>query len=513
MINMMYIVLTALLALNVSKQVLKSFHMMEQGFISSAFKLDDKNESIMRAFATSMETDAKKTEPYLARAKKAREISTNFCQYIDQVKSEVETLGGGRKDMDQGDLVGEISKADEMEKHANYFVNEKKGLELQRTINKTREELLALLKPGKDLNLKERYFKESEAAAQLKAVDPISKEEDKKTWVNLYLEENPIAGVLAMLTKIKNDAKNLETDVLSKLQEGVYIDDIPINTIKAMVIPRSNYVMKGAPYEAEILLVASNSTSENRILVNGQEIEVAKGKGQYSTINNEVGAKAFSGSIMVKGKDGVEKPYNFNSVYQVYQPLATISAENMNIVYSGLDNPIAISVPGFPASAITATVTGGWSLSKSSNGKYKVKGAANTREITITASVKTENGTKVMGKQEYTVRRVPLPRIKYGTLDGSRSVTKGTITGQNRIIASLGNFYFKGVKYKVTGYTAVLYSKRNGSKTFTINGSSTATLRSEINRLRSGDNVIVTKVRIKGPDGSLTVAGVPLTIR
>ena len=234
MINMMYIVLTALLALNVSKQVLKSFHMMEQGFISSASMQDEKNESIMKSFSTAMETDENKTKPYLERAKKAREISAQFCLYIDEVKKEVEKLGGGRKDRQEGDLIGEITKADAMEKHANYFVNEKKGIELQKKINQARKELLALLKSDKNLKLKERYFSEAEASAQLRAIDPNLSTEDKKTWVNLYLEENPAAGVLAMLTKIKNDAKSLETDVLGKLQEGIYEGDIPVNTIEAI---------------------------------------------------------------------------------------------------------------------------------------------------------------------------------------------------------------------------------------------------------------------------------------
>jgi len=513
MINMMYIVLTALLALNVSKQVLKSFHMMEQGFISSASTLDEKNESIMNEFAISMKSDAKKTRPYLKRAKKAREISTQFCKYIDEVKREVEKLGGGRKEMVKGDVVGEITKADGMEKHANYFVNEKKGIELQNRINKTRKELLSLLQSDKATPIKENYFNEVKSSTQLKALDPSPVDGNQKTWVNLYLEENPTAGVLAMLTKIKNDAKNLETDVLTKLQVGVYDGDIPINTIEAMVIPKSNYVMKGAPYEADILLVASNSTSENKILINGEEIQVAKGKGKYTVTNNQIGTKTYSGSIMVKGKDGKEKPYPFNSEYQVYQPLATISAVNMNIVYSGLDNPIEISVPGFPASTISATVSGGWTLRKTANGKYYAKGNTTSRKITITASVNTEQGTRIMGSQIYTVRKVPLPRIKFGGFDGTRTVTKSALTSQPHIIASLGNFYFKGVRYRVVSYTAILYSRRTGSTPIDVRGSSTASLRGAINRLRSGDNVIITNVKVEGPNGISGTSGVPLTIR
>lgn len=513
MINMMYIVLTALLALNVSKQVLKSFHIMEQGFISSATKLDDKNEAIMNAFATSMQTDAAKTKPFLTRAKEARKISAEFCNYIDQMKKDVEKLGGGRKEMDEGDIVGEINKADAIEKHANYFINEKNGLALQKRINDTRIKLLNLLKSDDKVSIDNSYYLQSEASTQLKALDPESSGEKKKTWVKVYLEENPIAGVLAMLTKIKNDAKNLETDVLTKLQEGIYAKDIPINRIEAMIIPKSNYVMSGSNYEAEILLVASNSTSENKIIVNGQEVKVEDGKGKYVVKNNNIGTKQISGNILVKGKDGVEKPYPFTTSYQVYKPLATISAENMNVVYANLSNPIAVSVPGFPADQVIANISNGWSITKQSNGKYIVKGAANTKTVTITASVKTENGIKMMGTQEYRVRRVPRPQIKVGNLDGSRKVSRAELKAQPGLFATLGpDFLFKGINYRVISYKAVIKT-RKGSQMKTIQGARLNAAHGLINELRTGDNFIITEIKVSGPNGIESITGIPFFIR
>lgn len=513
MINMMYIVLTALLALNVSKQVLKSFHIMEQGFISSATKLDDKNAAIMNAFDVSMQTDKVKTKPFLIRAKEARKISAEFCEYIDNMKKEVEALGGGRKDMAEGDIIGEINKADAIEKHANYFINNKNGVALQAKINSTREKLLQLLKSDKSLTMDENYYIQSEASTQLKALDPKSSGKEKKTWVKIYLEENPIAGVLAMLTKIKNDAKNLETDVLTKLQEGIYAKDIPINKIEAMIIPKSNYVMSGTNYEAEILLVASNSTSENKITVNGQEIKVVDGKGKYVVANNKVGRKEFSGSILVKGKDGKEKPYTFNSSYQVYKPLATISAENMNVVYANLQNPIAVSVPGFPSDAVIANISNGWSIKKSSNGKYIVRGKANTKTVTITASVKTETGIKMMGMQIYRVKRVPNPEIRVGNLDGSRPVSKTLLASQRGVNATLGQYFnFSGVNYKVLGYKVVTKT-RKGSKFKTVQGASLASVKHLIKELRSGDNFIITEIRVSGPNGQQTLGGIPFFIK
>jgi gliding motility-associated protein GldM len=516
MINMMYLVLTAMLALNVSREVLKSFHIMEQGFTQVSDQLDSRRGDLVSSFKTNLDKDKTKTEPFFERAQEAMRISAEFNEYIDGIKVEMEELHGGRMDLVDGDQFGEIKGGDQMEKHANYFVNKKHGIELQNKINETRKKLLDLLKPDETVHWYNNPYLEASASAQLSALDPErgSRDDEKKTWVSVYLEHNPIAGVMAMLSKIKNDAKTLELDVLSKLHQGINDEDISFNNLEARVIPKSNFVMAGTPYEAEILLVASNTTTDHNMLVNGSRINVKDGAGYYTKTSNEIGLRKFSGSIMVKGADGVEKPYDFKSEYTIFKPVATVSADKMNVLYVGLENPISVSVPGFTSDKVVATISGGnWRLTSKGNGKYIATGERGVRTVTVNISVRTEDGVRSMGSQKYRIRTVPLPKVKLGTLDGSRAVSLGEVKRMRRVIASLGNsFVFENVKYTMLSYTLHTYS-RSGLTTKHVQGADFTRVRSEVNHLRRGDNIMISKVRVRGPEGVKEITGLALMIK
>ena len=146
MINMMYLVLMALLALNVSKEILKSFHLFEQSFNNAADAIDRKNTTTLGALQKQMDEKPGKTKPYMDRALEAQKIADGFISYINKTQKTIEDLYGG---VDARTEEGEMVAADQMEKHANYFGsgNLNHGVELQAEINKTRETLLSILKP------------------------------------------------------------------------------------------------------------------------------------------------------------------------------------------------------------------------------------------------------------------------------------------------------------------------------------------------------------------------------
>ena len=517
MINMMYLVLTALLALNVSKEILKSFHMMEQSFVAASKNYDQKNKLVMKAFDASYKQDPVKTKPFLDRAKEAQKVSKEFFSYIENVKTEIADLNGGREEVTDGETLGALKTPEVMEKHANYFLPTAKqgkghGATVKKKINETRTKLLALLKSGKGVELKTRFYEEADASTQLRADDPINKPtEPKKTWEDAFLIHNPLAGVTSLLTKIQNDAKALEADVLTKLQTGITANDITFDQLQAKVIAPSSYVMTGTPYEADVILVASNSTSDHKIIANGNQLPVEGGVGKFKAVHSDVGVKKFSGNIMVM-ENGKEKPYPFEAEYQTFKPAATISADKMNVLYVGLSNPISVSVPGFPASKVSATISGGWKLSGRKGNTYMATGGR-TKSVKVTAIVKTDKGSKTMGTQEYRIRPVPKPRAKLGTLDGSRPATKGVIKAQRTVYASLGEgFAFEGVKFRVTKFTLVVSTKK-GTKTKSFQGASFASAAGLLGGLRRGDMVIVTGISCTGPGGSRKIPGVTIQVQ
>lgn len=510
MINMMYLVLTALLALNVSKEILKAFYLMDTSMTKTGVSIDEKIATVMAAFADQA-SHKESIKPYYEKAKQADKIKADFVAYIDDIKEELLKRTGGRKEPEPGDNgPGELMQMDNMEVHANYFVvKEKKGVELQDKINKTREEFLALL-PAEDAK---------NIQSQLVAEDPEHHQgETKHTWVGTYLEHAPLASVFAFLTKVQNDCRNTASDVINQLAKNISKKQIKFDAVTAMIVPESNFIMAGSKFKAKIFLTAFNSKDKSPVVVNGQEIEVENGVANYEVVASGNGLQKVNGTITLATEEG-PKPYEFNTEYTVYKSAATISADKMNLIYKGLQNPISVSVPGFAPSQVNVSMTGGGSLKKQPDGTFIAYVDPNdrrTREVKISASVKLSDGsTRTMGTQVYRVRAVPKPEGMLGTITNGETASAGKIAAQSRVFASLGqSFAFEGVKYDVIGFEMIIAPKRGNSRTVTnrggaLNGGSQAALRG----LRSGDRIVIVNIKAKGPDGTKDIAPIVITVQ
>ncbi|PCJ66502.1 MAG: hypothetical protein COA58_06915 [Bacteroidetes bacterium] len=491
MINMMYLVLMALLALNVSKEILKSFHLFEQSFNSAAENIDAKNTATMGALRKQMEEKPGKTKPYMDRAIKVQKIADDFVDYVEGLKKIVEDLYGGE---DARTEEGEMIAADQMEKHANYFgpENKNKGVEFQAKLNKAREDMLAILKPDPSdtsFNIKDdKVYQEALAACQLWAKEP--------TWINDNLVHVPSAGVMAIFSRIKNDAKTLESDVLEKLAARVDATDYKFDKLEAKVLAKSNYVMEGENYEADILLVASNSKSNPTITVGGTSVNVEGGVGKYTQGASGVGIKTFAGKIVIAGPEGAQE-FAFSNEFTVFKPAATIAATEMNLLYKGIDNPMSISVPGFAAADVKISAPG-LNLKSLGGGKYNAKVPSSTsRMVTITASITRDGKTKTVGSQKFRVRSLPQPTAQLGGLrnDGLPK-GKASIGAQTTIIASMGAGFAYNLKYRVNGFKMIMaYKRRPPVMASSSSGVLTSKMRGMIKSAKAGDRILIEGIR------------------
>jgi gliding motility-associated protein GldM len=500
MINMMYLVLMALLALNVSKEILKSFHLFEQSFLAAAGNIDSKNTAVMNAFAASMEDKAERTKPYFERAKKVQAEAQKFYKYIDEVRQTIEDMYGGRA---EGNPNGELIGPDQMEKHARYFTenNKAKGIELQDMINNTAENMLIFLKPDpKDtaFRIDANAYQNAKDAKQLKAEDPDIKGPSKKDWVNVYLEHQPAGGLMAILARIQNDAKTLEADVLEKLYSGVDEGTFKFDNLQARVMAKSNYVMEGENYEADILLVAAASNAEFEINVRGNPINTEDGVGKFTERASGVGVKTFTGEIIVRGGPNGDESFTFNEEYQVFKPAATIAATEMNLLYVGLDNPMSISVPGFSASDVKVSASAGLSLTPQGGGKYNAKVTGKPNEVTITASISKEGKTRTVGAEKFRVRRLPQPTAQLGGLpnDGLPK-PKAQVQAQTNIFASMGPSFAYNLTYRVNGFRFIFAPARRPATQFVGQGSTiTPQMKSAIASASKGDRIIIEGIKV-----------------
>jgi gliding motility-associated protein GldM len=502
MINMMYLVLTAMLALNVSAEILKAFHLVETGLEKSAISIEDRNLAVVSNIDKycsefTSDTNAKAIQ---ARAHKAREIAGNTVKYLNDVKQEVVKGANGRKEDSNGNGKTddeEIVQADNVEEHANLMINHKKGEEVKNRINDTRVQLLSLISEEDQPRVKTDLH-----------TNDFTEEGEVKKWESVMFEQTPAAAVVTLLTEMQNDVRSTEAQVLDILNEGIAGTDFRVDQLEPKVIASTNYVTIGSEYSAEIFVAASSSKQEASISVNGRSIPVENGVGTYKVNPTTEGEFEYSGVITARKPNGEVANFPFKQKYTALKPMAVISATELNVVYIGLDNPISVSVPGYAPSQIKVSATGGTLKQGLTQGTYLVSvDAPAGRKISIIASVTDEHGrVKRMGEQEYRVRQVPKPIPMLGSISSSGPVSAGQLASAQYVVTNLQDFIYNGVKFTPAEYTLIYLPKGKDAKAFKgYSAAITGDIKNVLQNVRSGDRVILAQVQAIGPAGRVTL--------
>jgi gliding motility-associated protein GldM len=521
MINMMYLVLIALLALNISNEILKAFHLMEVSFNKANQALTDKNNAIMAGFKAAEEDGSKaaRAKKWADKAREVQKISSDFFTEIEKYKSDIEKAAGGRivsdNPNDKGKVL-EMSKGDDMEGHKHYLGTDDaapgKGEVLRKLIDDTRIKMLKVLEGVKDDKATISAFDKNTA---FRVEDFKDENGAQKTWQRDVLGKSPVAGVMAMLTKVQNDCKSLETDILTKLAENIDATTVKFDKQAAMIIPESTNVMAGSSFKAKVALMAYNSTAAAEILVNGQKVSVVNGIGEYTQVASGVGSRKVEAKIQTIDPETGNPTYiNAEPVeWTSFMPSATISADAMNVLYIGLDNPMSISVPGVTSANTTVTAGSGLTLSKTGDGKFNAKVDAGARETSISVSARMPDGTtKPMGKMPFRIKQVPKPEAMLGSLT-SGSYPKEIIQGQSFLNAALSGFVYDGVKFTITKYRVLLLSKKDGLQESSGSGNNPAPIKAFAAKAKKGDIILVDGIYARGPAGERLLNPLTFTIQ
>lgn len=496
MINMMYLVLLAILALNVSAEVLKAFYMMEVSMQKTGENIDAKNNYVLQSFAKLMGTQPERTKEWEAKAQQGRVLSDDFVKYIEQLKKELADESGGRKVDDAGKET-ELKNSDNTEKHANILLNKGKAAELKRRINEVRDRMIALVPQEDRKNIR---------------TDLYTLDEGGKTWEVINFEGVPIAAVMATMTKLQNDCKNTYADVLNILYSKTGTAPVTIDVLEAHIIPKKPFVMAGDKFEADIFLAASDSKQAAEIVLDGQTYIAADGKFSYSKATVTQGEQTVKGMIKVKGRDGI-KEYPFSTTYNVFSGFAAVSADAMKVLYMGLDNPISISVPGVPTDKVIASISSG-SLAKVRDNKYIAR-VTSKGDVTINISVRNDDGSiKNFGQYVFKAKTPPPASAQLGGVKNSTE-SKGVILAQNTLFAVPAyDIGFAGVTYKVTSYNCLIRRKNDVIGPLQVTGNTiTQGIKDQINTLKKDDVVIFTDIKGTGPLGAITMQGISYMIR
>ncbi|ASZ10077.1 gliding motility protein GldM [Chitinophaga pendula] len=487
MINFMYLVLTAMLALNVSAEILNAFNIVNNSINTSNNSLTDKNNLTYAQFEKQMANDAAKVAPLKAKAQEVKKLSADMFTRIEALKEQIINEAGGR------DEHGEIKSKDNLDAATRVMENQKKGPELEEALKALRAKLLTFVTPAKkaefDRTLPLRIEVGKASGEDVKA----------KTWTTYHFNMVPAIAAVTILGKFQNDIKNSESLIIDDLFRQIDANDYKFDRLRPFISLNSKNLMEGQTLTAQIAVGAYSTTANPTIVVNGQSIPVTEGLGTYTIPVSGIGEKAINGTITLRKPNGEAESFSFNEAYNVGASTTSISADKMNVLYIGLQNPISISAAGVPAESVSASISGG-SISKSGAGTYVVT-VSNPGKATINVVANVDGKSKSLGTKEFRVKLIPDPVLKVG-VNKSGVMKAADFKVQGGLRADLENFEFEGVKYDVIGYRVGIDAKGRDYVEGDANSAYwPASAAAAIRSVRPGDQVYFDNVKVKGPDG------------
>ena len=477
MINMMYLVLTALLALNVSREVMDAFYEVMISQEASIETVEKQNSSIYTAFEAAAAENPVKAGPWRDKANDVKSRSAALYQQIEDLKRGVIEASGGA-DEESGDP-NKPQKMDDLEAAPNYFLIQGNGAKLKAALADYRE-FMKTEAEGNDLliNSIEGTFDLSDHKHDGTTI----------SWEQHKFEHFPLISVLTFLTKMQSDVRTSEANVIDYLQNNITASDLKFTGVRTVVMPKSTFVTKGGEYEADVFLAAFDETQNPTVIINGEELEeedIIGGVAKVRFPANRVGETTWNGEIKLV-QNGEEKVFPVEGSFNVAPPSVVISPTKMNVLYRGVDNPLEISVPGVDPSNLIVSGTG---VKKSGNGYIADVTRNRGGELKISVSVRDGDKTSNMGSKVFRVKNLPdAAGSIFGKTDGLMSAN---LIKKAKVEAKFNNFDFE-LPLRVTAFQIIVPPFAPiGCKGNTLSSNARAAL----DKAKPGTPVIIRNIR------------------
>ncbi len=491
MIGMMYLVLTAMLALNVSAEVLNAFGLFEQGLSQTAKVFGEKNDATESAFRVANAENKDRVGPWLEKAVAVRSASKELTEFVEELKVELVKMADGpespalEEERVRGDLIINQSTTDPS---SRLMVNMKKGVELKDKIVAYRDLMLSMVNPsarGVISNIEKTL-----STPKIKATHGSG----MKLWEVGTFADLPVIAAVPLLTKIQVDVLTIEADMMTYLLMQADVGTVKIDNFDPVVQSVSDYVIRGGEFEAKIFLAASDRSLQPNIVVNGQTLKTVDGKAQYKTSANNVGEQTLKGTITLNGK-----PYPFIYNYMVAEPNVVVSPSKMNVLYRGVDNPIDVSAAGIPDNKVQVSVTNG-RLNKVGAQYMVTPEDGNTCDVNIIAEI---NGVRTnMGKRTFRVKNVPVPAPEMDGVKG-KTATKQQLDASQGVRAIMPQDFDFDLRFTVKSFTVFAsidgYVREEASTSMMFTEKQKQIMR----KVGSGQRLSITDIKAVGPDGRI----------
>lgn len=462
MINIMYLVLTALLALNVSAEVFNAFKLVDKGLVKSNKSLDEANAALPSAIRDgakkkeSLATYAERVDPIL---QKSDELSSFLQGIVDNMITE---SGGYVEDRENpGTYTDELKAAKDYDITTRTLIdakNPKEGIgnEIKDRLLAYKEEIMSYI----DEDDKANFLKE----VSVQVDDETWQKKQKKSWAHMNFDHMPLQAVIPLFSKYINDVKSTESAALNYLAGKVGTTaDLTFDKYAIVSAPEKSYVIKGDQYKADLFLTAAaggDSKTGISIAVNGRNIPLDKdGKATFSETASRNGVRKYTATATLTNPvTGDTETFKKDFEYEVGERSVAVSASKMNVFYIGVDNPVEVSAAGVPSNQIKVSMSGagGGSIKPDGKGGYSVNVTKPTKlnefcYINISAP-------DLSDKKPFRVKRIPDPVPKLSNSRGG-SMGSGEFKVQPGVFPVLENFDFDA-KCEIAGFRLVRVPKR-----------------------------------------------------
>ena len=519
MINMMYLVLIAIMALNVSKDLLKAFVTFEEGMGLTLANSMSKNSSLYSAIEKAKSIDPAKAGQQWQKAVDIRSVTNETVEWIDALKNRL-IAETEKIPLEVADTLALrwVEAKDDADIPTNIMIGSKddassgEARELRTKLISHYEELNDIL--GEDLS--EGFDLHIDTNGTIEDGADLN-------WELSNFYRAPLAADVALLSKFKNDVRNLEYEALERLHSSINERDLPFDTVAARVISSSDYVILGDTHLAEVFVAAYSTTKDPEVelslhtpdgSLNDMPIEVSDGSGRVLLNTTVPGLHSYSGVVRLTDNNGLTTEFPYRHEYLVARPSAAVSATKMNVFYRGIENPVEVSVPGYAHENVRVSISGGNTIRATGNGSYVVSMSANSpASVSVSVSVVEANGSnRQFAAKQFRVKKLPTPYVRIDRIKGSGEMTKGQICAVSGLIAEYAEDFPFDLSCRVVSYE-VTHVQRNG--TVIVHKNQGQNFEEDVKALlcasRRGDKIYFEHIRARGPDGVRPLS--PLSIK
>lgn len=525
MIGMMYLVLTAMLALNVSKDIIEAFSLVDDTMVASTANTMAKNESDYSWLQGQKAIlGAEKVKDAEQKANVLKQKTDALINEIEEIKKGLIIYVDNTYEDKEGKpkTVATIQSKDERSKPTQYMIEQKNATKMKEAIIKYKAEILSLVDDpnqreamSKTIGLNvEQTFKGKEGATT-------------QSWEEHNFYDVIMSAAVTLINTTEGEVRNAESKMLEYVKNSISASDFKFDNVSGRAIPNSRMVFTGDKYTADIIVSAYDTKSTPEVyyktgvdtLTVDQLGSATKLEGENGLVRLELGAggvgeQRYAGLIKIKAPDGTDQYYPFNDRYMVVKPSATISAEKMNVLYAGIANPVSVSAPVAPDQL--SVNFPGCGVTRAEAGKFNISVPTSLIGKTVEATVSANLGgkTQAMGSTTFRVKRVPDPRATIGANIRGGKRSKNELTANPFIRAAMGDDFAYDLKWTINSYQVIFISKGYEDNPLTCTGATFSdAVKQKIAKSGSGTTIIFTGIKASCEAGQRTLDEITVRIK